>query len=402
MDNNELLSFALENGILDPTQVQQMKDMKERKIYLENHPYKIWQSNKGYWYTYVSFKDGTRKQLSRRHKEDLEDDIVHFYKQEEENPTISDIFTLWNTRRKDLKQIAYPTFSRNVYVFNKHFKQFGKKRIRKVRPLDFVEFLEEQIAEYEMTRKAFANLKCIVTGILKYARRRELIEYTYNDVYGMLDLGKNCFKKVIYSDEDQVFNEKETSCIMSYLSSQTGIIDYGLLLLFVTGMRIGELAALRHVDVREDSIFVHATESSYTDENGNFISTIKESPKTDKGVRCIIVPTGYLWLLKKIRLHNPFKEFAFTYSSGTRIRSLAFRRRLERVCEELHIPYRSPHKIRKTFGSILLDNNVDQKTIRDTMGHVDLSTTESFYHYNRRTFDERQKMLSSIKEFQAI
>ena len=44
---------------------------------------------------------------------------------------------------------------------------------------------------------------------------------------------------------------------------------------------------------------------------------------------------------------------------------------------------KSPHKIRKTYGSILLDNHIDNKLIIEQMGRTDIRCTEEHYHRNR-------------------
>ncbi|MDE7030923.1 MAG: site-specific integrase, partial [Lachnospiraceae bacterium] len=58
------------------------------------------------------------------------------------------------------------------------------------------------------------------------------------------------------------------------------------------------------------------------------------------------------------------------------------------------------HKIRKTYGSILLDNHIDNKVIIDQMGHTDILCTEEHYHRNRKSIDVKSQLISSIPEFQ--
>lgn len=37
------------------------------------------------------------------------------------------------------------------------------------------------------------------------------------------------------------------------------------------------------------------------------------------------------------------------------------------------------HKIRKTYGTTLIDNNVDDALVAEMMGHKDISTTKKYY-----------------------
>ncbi|MCD7981877.1 MAG: tyrosine-type recombinase/integrase [Clostridiales bacterium] len=63
------------------------------------------------------------------------------------------------------------------------------------------------------------------------------------------------------------------------------------------------------------------------------------------------------------------------------------------------IPRRSPHKIRKTYCSILFDSGMDQKLITDQMGHTDIMCSELHYHRNRKDLDDKIKKISAIPEF---
>lgn len=55
--------------------------------------------------------------------------------------------------------------------------------------------------------------------------------------------------------------------------------------------------------------------------------------------------------------------------------------KLYRLCQELNITKRSPHKWRKTYISHLLNNGVDPDFVREQVGHKDLQTTYNSYTY---------------------
>lgn len=74
--------------------------------------------------------------------------------------------------------------------------------------------------------------------------------------------------------------------------------------------------------------------------------------------------------------------------------------RLRRICDKLHIYRKSPHKIRKTYGSILLDNRIDSRLIIGQMDHPNILCTEQHYHRNGRTVERKQEILSNIPEVQ--
>ncbi|WP_081310706.1 tyrosine-type recombinase/integrase [Pseudoalteromonas luteoviolacea] len=54
----------------------------------------------------------------------------------------------------------------------------------------------------------------------------------------------------------------------------------------------------------------------------------------------------------------------------------------------------SPHDMRRTFGTRLLDMNVDIITVRDAMGHVSVNTTQKYDKRGTRRLKEASKLMS--------
>ena len=75
------------------------------------------------------------------------------------------------------------------------------------------------------------------------------------------------------------------------------------------------------------------------------------------------------------------------------------RNRLWRVCKWTGIFNKSPHKARKTYVSILLDNKVDNNLILSVVGHADISCSENNYHRNRKKITQKAQIISNIEEF---
>lgn len=396
--------------MIDLAHIQGVQDMKRREEYLKKHPYRIGQSKDGTWITHLPDKNKKegRRLIRRRSKEEIESLVVDFWRETEENPTLEEIFNEWNDRRTELNKISPATQLRNQQIFNRHFlakadsyweyNRFGDRRIRSVDLIEFVEFLEEQTPRFDLTSKAFSNLKGVVKGIVKFAKRRKWITYTAEDVFHELDTSETNFKKTIHEDIEEVYSEEEMPKVISELMKRRDLLNLGLLLMFVTGMRAGELASLKPEDFEENAVRVRRTESRYM-KDGHYCIEVKEYPKTPAGVRTIVLPNDYVWLLDEIKEKSQDKEFAFM-DGGIRYDSYYFRRRLAKICKAANVRYKSPHKIRKTYGSILLDNHLDQRLIVGQMGHTNILTTEAHYHRNRRNIENKSKILSSLPEFQ--
>ena len=70
--------------------------------------------------------------------------------------------------------------------------------------------------------------------------------------------------------------------------------------------------------------------------------------------------------------------------------------KLRRICKELGIPLRSPHKIRKTYISTLLNQGFDPDFVREQAGHQDLATTLNCYTYSTTRKAENREKLNKI------
>ena len=387
-----LLNEAISHGILDLAVIERQVNAMKRQEYLEKHKNKIYQNKDGRWVTYLP----GRKRIQRADKESLNDAIVEYYRKAEDNPTVGDIFNEWNQRRLELGRIKASTATRFDHDFDKFFNTFGSRRIKSVDPGDISDFLEDQLVKYNLTRKAFSNLKTLTKGIFKRARKLGYFDYSVEMIFQDLDVSDHDFKPKIVDDAKEIFYGDELDLITSYcIDHKDDLSSLGVLLMFVTGMRVGEVVCLKDGDILNGEIHVHRTETQFYRDGKNHFE-VSEYPKTPAGIRRVIVPDSYEWLLDLLRQHH---GYIFIGMHGSRMHTNQLRKRLYQICHKLEIPVRSPHKLRKTYGTILLDNHIDSKVIEKQMGHVDISTTELHYHRDRKRTQQKRDIINSIAEF---
>lgn len=394
------LQYALNNGIIDATSIQSIIEMTKRKGLLDKHPYKMWESADGKWHTYLPDKEKGRVPRKRNSQKELEDVIVNFWKEQEENPRIDELFKEWNNSQLENRYIKINTALRNESLFKRHFTEFGKNRIKNVSIDMWVEFLEAQIPKFNLTAKSFSGLRTVTRGIIKLAKRKKLINFNVQDLDSELIIPKKGFFKKHKKDWEEVYNVDETALIMEYCKENPDIWSSCIELIFVTGLRVGEAVALKHDDIDPVHmvINVHSTESRRKDENGIIRTFIQESTKTESGFRLVVVPKQFQNLLTRLWERSKDTEYVFEYKSK-RIHSNAIRKKLARICKQVNVPYKSPHKIRKTYCSILFDNQLSSSFIINQMGHTSISTSEIFYHKNRTPVGEKVELVSQIEEF---
>lgn len=400
LSESELLRYALDSGIIDIDTVQRQFEMNERKKYLELHPYSIWQGNDGKWHTYIPDENKGRIPKKRKTQNEIENLVIDYWKDKEEVITIKDVFEEWNNRRRDLGKISDATHLRIKQTFARHYSEFGKKNIKTLTDEDVADFLEEEIAKHKLTPRGFASLKSLTRGMLKRAKKRKLISFNIEEMFDDMDISDKDFEVIVKNDMDEVFDEVEYPIMIDYLISHIDMRNLAILLMFVTGCRVGEVVALKYDMFFNDnkSFLVQRTETRYKDEQGKDVYEVKDKPKTLAGIRTIIIPSDYHWIYGELRKLNPFGEYTFM-DNGERLNTHQIRKRMYRICNKLGIKQKSPHKARKTYGSILLDNNLDAKFIETQMGHTSIQCSETYYHKNRRKLETRQKMVDDMQEF---
>ena len=392
--------MVIEDIILSEEAISKALSMIKKEEYLKKHKYEIYNGKDGKWYTYLpdDTKKYGRRLVKRRKKEDLEDVIVEFYESYAGGLTLEDVFTEWNERRVELKKIKESTASRYRHDFDRYFNDIRNRKIGTVLPDEISEFLESQVSKFDLTAKGFSNLKSLTRGMFKRAKKRKLISFDVEPIFADLDISDKEFKKRRIDDSKEIFYDDEIKELISYCKDHRGDLStLAIALMFVSGIRVGEVVCLKKSDILDREIYIHRTETQYKKDGLNHFE-VSEKPKTFTGIRRVIIPDSYKWVLDDL-IKRGGDEWIFTGMHGKRMHTSQIRKRLYGICKSLDIPVRSPHKLRKTYGTILLDNNVGSKLIEKQMGHTDVLTTELHYHRDRKRTQQKRDIINSIAEF---
>lgn len=88
MDNNEVLKYLSESGIIDISSIQQQIELEKTNKLVEKHPYKYWQGTNGQWYVYLPDIQKGRILKQRKTEEGIKKVIAEYQKEVDNNPTI--------------------------------------------------------------------------------------------------------------------------------------------------------------------------------------------------------------------------------------------------------------------------------------------------------------------------
>ena len=373
---------------------------------------KIYRDARGYYCIYLPDGKGGRRRKKSKDRSKIEAEIVSYLKSvgefsEDDTLTVRQVFERYTAERLSNKFVSESTAARDRDFFNHHFSgvPMENRMFSGISATEWARWLQGQLPG--LKQKQWSGLKSVVRGMLHYGQDYGLITFSADEVFSRVRIRKGQFAQAagVELPETQVYTDDEMVVLKKYLRQNADQYNNCLLLIFATGMRIGEAVSLKADDILTDTMQVRVTrtETRYTQDGGKGkITQVKEKPKTAAGVRLVSVPETERELLETIRCQAEKQPWVFCRMDGThwkRINASGIRKRLVRVCEKTGIPYRSPHKIRKTVASILLDAGVDGRFVKDNLGHTDLKTTEQSYHKNRRTAREKSKILASLPEF---
>ena len=389
--NEETLKFALKKGIIDVSLFNDQVNMKKREEALEKHNHKIWQGENGYWYTYLDDSRKGRALQRKKTKEEIEDLI---YQRSQVN-TFGEVFDKWVEKKLEYAEIQKQTYDRYRTDFTRYFVKtgFDKIELQRLTESELEDFIKKTISDFNLSYKAYNGIRTLIIGVLKYGKKRGYTDISAKEFFGdYLELSRKAFKKKVIRDEDSVFTREEINAVEFELWKRASMIDLGILLVFQTGLRVGELSALKHSDVMGDVLSVTKTEERFKGDDGGYVFQVRESPKTEAGNRTIILNDEAKKILSVIRKKNPFGEYMFI-KNGERILSRCFTLRLLRLCKKLGIPPRSMHKIRKTYATKLINGGVDERLIIKQMGHTNINCTRDYYYYSDKTFEEAQAQI---------
>lgn len=376
--------------------------MRKRKDdVLTNLPPHVWQGRNGYWYTKITDSAGGVKLVRKKDLDELlciiealKGNINPLVKQK----TVNEVFEEWIEYKLSDDDLSDNSALRYRQEYNRTFSGIRDKPISEVTEEMIQDYAKRQVIDLGLSRKAYSEMRTVFFGVFKFAFRKKYSDIDIKRAFDRVDIPKKRFKSTRKKAEQEVFNDIETHKLFEYLKSIDKPVELGILFMFGTGVRVGELAAITWSDISEGCVFIHRTETRIPKESGSgYEYKIRPFPKTEAGERMIPIPSKYLFILERMKVLNPDGEYLFS-EKGKRIDTFTFRRHLYNACDRVGIPRRSPHKVRKTYASILLDNDVSEKMVTEMMGHTSINVTNLHYARSRRTVDVNRAILDRVSE----
>jgi integrase/recombinase XerD len=172
-----------------------------------------------------------------------------------------------------------------------------------------------------------------------------------------------------------VLSVEDIKCILEMpdTSRATGARNAAMLeLLYAAGLRVSELVNIRSVDINTEACFVRVL---------------------GKGSKERVVPIGqyardkiefYIKTARSKLLKTNLSRYLFVARAGNPMTRQGFWKLLRKYALEAGIVKKvTPHSVRHSFASHLLEGGADLRAVQVMLGHVDISTTQIYTHVAR-------------------
>lgn len=174
------------------------------------------------------------------------------------------------------------------------------------------------------------------------------------------------------------FSAEEQSKIERAVLDRDRPYLWGIVLCLYTGLRLGELLALRWEDIDFSSRTLSVTKSCRDGRDGAgnaFLLT--GAPKTASSVRILPLPRQIVRLLRLLRRRSG-GEYVILHG-GRRVSLRGYQRMFERLLKRKGIPPRGFHALRHTFATRAIECGMDVKTLSELLGHRSPAVTLKRY-----------------------
>lgn len=266
---------------------------------------------------------------------------------------------------KGLSEKTIESYSSDLSKYLQFLKQ---KEINDITQADTPLILKHLIAlrESGLGSKSCARHLITLRGFYKFLAQEKILEF---DPAKLIDLPKSGLKL------PDVLSVSEVNLLLNIPDSgkPLGKRNSAMLeLLYAAGLRVSELVNLKFLDVNLDACFVRVL---------------------GKGSKERIVPFGlyakdkiddYIHNSRPLLLKNLISQYLFVARAGKPMTRQGFWKLLKQYVKQAGIKKKvTPHSLRHSFASHLLEGGADLRTVQVMLGHVDISSTQIYTHVAR-------------------
>lgn len=266
---------------------------------------------------------------------------------------------------RDLSPLTCEAYRRDLDQFTDWLARGGTTDLTQIdrRSLRrYVSFLSER----RYARRSIARKASAIRSLLRWAVKHDVISQDPSDDLAVPKLDRPLPKVLKRADAGRL-------CEAPPADTTIGLRDRAILeLLYGSGLRVAELCSidLGHVDLSEARLRVTGKGRKE-----------RQIPIGDAARRALM---AYLsesrpGLLER-RPDGPDRFALFLNSRGNRLGQRGVRELMTVYGVSQGLPSASPHSLRHSFATHLLDGGADLRTVQELLGHENLATTQIYTH----------------------
>ena len=184
------------------------------------------------------------------------------------------------------------------------------------------------------------------------------------------------------TQEMRVLTASEQAALLGVLFSDMDLYKLGVLLCLYTGIRIGELCALRweNISLAEGVVKIRETMQRIPDTSPSTAKKTKlicTQPKSKKSIRDIPVPA---WLINILSSYQTSPGACFLTGKPDKFTEpRTMQNHFKRYLCEANIQPANYHSLRHTFATRCVELGFDIKTLSEILGHTNVNITLNRY-----------------------
>lgn len=236
------------------------------------------------------------------------------------------------------------------------------------------DFTRELLFEDELAVKTAHDILVVLHGVLKH---------TATQLPGIFPAVEINYPKESRR-ETRVLSHDEQTQLVRYLLTDTDACKFGVLLMLLSGVRIGELCALKwgNIDLKEQTISIIATLQRLHDtvmESESRTRVVIGAPKSDTSVRTIPLTDYAATLCRQFAVRNAAAYILTGTENYMEPRSLQYR--IEKYTKECGLEGVHAHTLRHTFATRAVEVGFEIKSLSEVLGHANTTITlERYVH----------------------
>lgn len=265
---------------------------------------------------------------------------------------------------KRLSKNTLESYGRDLRRFAEYLVKSGFKKFKAVDEKAILEFLI-RLHESGVKSRSVARNLVTIRGLYRFLVREKIL--TENST-AKIDIPKG-MKKL-----PSVLSIDKVDCLLNRPDRKTprGVRDYAMLqTMYAAGLRISELVSLKI--------------SRVTLEPGNSYLMITGKGSKDRAVPighvAVLALKDYLTNVRRRYVRGDVSDYVFLTRLGRPMTRQAFWLIIKKYARGSDIKGNiTPHMIRHSFATHLLERGADLRSVQTMLGHSDISTTQIYTH----------------------